>query len=100
DFDADGHTTGLDDHFFADVDAALALAKKHDLYLVFTLFNSGFWTTDCVQQGVQLGGHADSIVDPIRRRELVDQAIVPFLRHVAGSDRVVGYEVIAEPDWG
>ncbi len=100
DFNADGVTTGLDDHVFTDVDAALALAKKHDLYLVFSLFASGFWTTDCVQRSVHLGGHADSLTDPVRRQLLIDQAIVPLLRHIGANPRVLGYEIIAEPEWG
>jgi hypothetical protein len=100
DFDQDGHAAGLDPQFYHDVDAALALAQRHDLQIIFTMFNSGFWTTDCVQKSVHLGGHADAFTDPIRRRELIDRAIIPALRHVGASDRVLGYEVIAEPEWG
>jgi hypothetical protein len=99
-FDQDGHATGLDPEFFNDVDAALDLARQHNLQIVFTMFTSGFWTTDCVQKDVHLGGHADSIEDPIRRRELIDRAIIPALRHIGASDRVLAYEIIAEPEWG
>jgi hypothetical protein len=99
-FDQDGNAIGLDPQFYHDVDAALALARRHDLQIIFTMFNSGFWTTDCVQRDVHLGGHADSITDSIRRRELIDRAIIPALRYVGASDRVLGYEIIAEPEWG
>ncbi len=99
-FDQDGHPTGLDNEFYQDVDAALALARQHNLYVIFTLFNSGFWTTDCVQRNVHLGGHGDTLTDPVRERELLDRAIIPALRHVGSSDRVLGFEIIAEPEWG
>src|SRR5215831_12004470 len=66
--------TGLDDYFFKDIDAALAIAQRHDMYLVFTLFSSGLWTADCQNGGVHLGGFADSLTDLVRRQALVDHA--------------------------
>ena len=100
DFDEEGRVTGLDERFFADLDAALEIARRHDVYLVFTLFGSGLWTTDCTQRGVQLGGHADSLTDSSKRQALIDNAIVPMLRHIGRNDRVLAFEIIAEPEWG
>lgn len=100
-FDAHGFVTGLDDTFFADLDTALSLARKHDLYLIFSLFSSGFWTTDCASpEGVQFGGHADLLLNPAKRRTLVQRAVIPLLQHIGRDDRVLAYEIIAEPDWG
>ena len=99
-FAADGSVIGVDDLFFQDVDAALEIASHHDVYLVFTLFSSGFWTADCQSNGVQLGGHADLVVDPNKRKSLMEHAVVPLLTHVASSDRILAYEVVAEPEWG
>lgn len=99
-FDADGRVTGLDERFFPDLDAALEIATRHDIYLVLTLFSSGFWTADCTSSDVRLGGHAATLQDARKRRTLIDNAIVPLLEHLARSDRVLGYEVIAEPEWG
>ncbi|HEX5415648.1 MAG TPA: hypothetical protein VFZ25_08270, partial [Chloroflexota bacterium] len=99
-FNQDGMPLGLGDHFFGDLDAAITLARKHHLYLVLTLFNSGFWTSDCVNRGVRLGGHADVFSDPLKRQALIDRAIVPLLRHLGNNDRVLAYEIFAEPDWG
>lgn len=99
-FAPDGTPIGLDDYVFKDVDAALQIARQHHEYLVFTLFDSGLWAADCNSQGVQLGGHADLLTDPRKREALVNNVIVPFVRHVSQSNRVIGYEVIAEPDWG
>jgi hypothetical protein len=99
-FDDSGNVTGVDEFFFRDLDAALEIAQRHDMYLVFTLFSSGLWTADCQSAGVQLGGHADLLTDASKRQSLVQNAIVPTLDHAAASDRVLAYEIIAEPEWG
>src|SRR6516164_7313108 len=98
-FDDSGNVTGVDEFFFRDLDAALEIAQRHDMYLVFTLFSSGLWTADCQSAGVQLGGHADLLTDASKRQSLVQNAIVPTLDHAAASDRVLAYEIIAEPEW-
>ncbi len=99
-FADDGTVTGLDELFFPDLDAALEIAERHDIYLVLTLFASGLWTADCDGDGVRLGGHAGTLLDPAKRRSLVEQGVVPLLRHLRGSDRVMAFEIIAEPEWG
>ena len=99
-FDQRGYVTGLDEEFFHDLDAAIELVRKHDLYLVFTLFASGFWTTDCSNKGVELGGHADALADALKRRSLLQRAVIPTLKHLGRNDRVLAYEIIAEPEWG
>jgi hypothetical protein len=99
-FAPDGAATGLDNLFFPDIDAALDIASRYDMYLVFTLFSSGFWTADCQDNNVQLGGHAATLSDSTKRHSLLDHAIVPLLEHIGSSDRVLAYEIIAEPEWG
>ena len=99
-FADDGTVTGLEDIFFADLDAALEIAQRHDIFLVFTLFASGLWTADCNSNGVQLGGHAATLIDETKRTSLVQQGVVPMLQHLAATDRVLAFEIIAEPEWG
>jgi len=99
-FDDTGTVTGLDAFFMPDIDAALEIAQRHDMYLEFTLFSSGLWTADCQSGAVHLGGQAGTLTDPTRRHALIDHAVVPLLDHLAASDRVVAFEVIAEPEWG
>jgi hypothetical protein len=99
-FADDGSVTGLDDYFFADLDAALEIAARHNIYLVLTLLSSGFWTADCGTADVHLGGHATTLSDPVKRRTLVQQGMLPLLQRVAKSDRVIAFEIIAEPEWG
>ena len=99
-FAEDGSVEGFDEYFFKDLDAALEIAGKHGVYLVLSLFDSGFWTAACERDGVQIGGHADVITDPAKRQSLIEKAIVPLLDHVSRSGRVIAYEVLAEPEWG
>ena len=99
-FDGNGYVTGLDDKFFADLDAALQIAQKHDVYLILSLFPAGFWITDCWNEGIHLGGHADAITDPAKRQSLISNAVVPLVQHASKSGRVLAYEVLAEPEWG
>jgi len=98
--DAQGYVTGVDPQLLADLDAAVKLAEKHDLYLVLTLFGSGFWTTDCSSGPVRFGGGAATLADPLKRASLIRNGIVPVLRAVGRSPRVLAFEIIAEPEWG
>lgn len=99
-FDGQGFVTGLDEYFFPDLDAALEIATRHDLRLVFTLFDSGLWAADCHSGGVRMGGRAATLLDPARRRSLVEGAVTPMMQHLGKTDRVLAFEIIAEPDWG
>ncbi|MGE5619000.1 MAG: hypothetical protein ACM3US_07035 [Sphingomonadaceae bacterium] len=100
DFMEDGSVSGLDEQFFHDLDAALEIAARHDLYLVLSLIDSGFWATQCSLNGVQMGGHIDLMSDPAKHRSLIQKAIVPLVERAKWSGRVIAYEVIAEPEWG
>jgi hypothetical protein len=99
-FAPNGAVTGYDPFFYRDLDAALEIAARHNVQLVFTLFDSGFWATNCRSGDVQMGGHALTVLNPSLRQSIVDRAITPMLQHVAKSDRVLAYEIIAEPEWG
>ena len=98
--DDQGFVTGLDREIYADLDAALRLAEKHDLYVVFVLFGSGFWTSDCLAGPTRFGGGAITLEDPARRASLIRNAIVPVVSYLSRSPRVLGFEIIAEPEWG
>jgi hypothetical protein len=99
-FDPAGNVVGVDEYFMKDIDAALEIAQRHDMYLLFTLFSSGLWTADCQSNGVHLGGQAQTLMDGARRQALIERAVIPLLDRVATTDRVIAYEIIAEPEWG
>lgn len=99
-FDERGYVTGFDDRFYDDVDKALEIARKYDIYLVLSLFSSSLWTTDCEKNGVRLGVGPGILADGGRRKSLVEKAVIPLLQHIGPNDHVLAYEIIAEPEWG
>jgi hypothetical protein len=98
--DANGYVTGVDRELYADLDAALRIADKYDLYLVIVMFGSGFWTADCMSGDTRFGGGAETLADPSRRASLIRNAVVPVVSYLGRSPRVLSFEIIAEPEWG
>ena len=84
--DSSGAPAGINPTVYADVDAALALAEKYDLYYEFTLFSGvdnvpSAWLHDAGQRA-KLG-------------EALGQLFARYKDH----PRVLAYDVMNEPDW-
>ncbi len=97
-FDSYGRVTGLDHYFFADMDAALALAEKHDLNLILVLLDYHWLDPATLVNGVQLGGHKAVINDQHLGQSFIDKALLPMLRRYGDCPRIV-WEIINEPEW-
>ncbi|HZT41930.1 MAG TPA: cellulase family glycosylhydrolase, partial [Chthonomonadaceae bacterium] len=100
-FNADGTVSGLDSQFFTDVDTALQKADANNQYLLFCVIDNSMWANANVVSGVQLGGHAAIISDSTVQQSFLDNALKPFLQHVAASpyaSRVLGYDIVNEPE--
>ena len=63
-FDGQGRAAGLDTHLFRDLDAALDVAARRGLALVFVLFDFSWWRRARTTEGVRMGGHRRETVDP------------------------------------
>ena len=83
---ADGTPTGLSPAIFPDIDAAVALAKAHGLYIQFCLFSS---TTDIPRSWID---------DPAQRTALAS-ALAPLFAHYADQPHVMAWESFNEPEW-
>ncbi|MFN8557679.1 MAG: hypothetical protein U0531_10135 [Dehalococcoidia bacterium] len=83
---ADGAPAAVAPQVYADIDAALKLAERYDLYFVFTLFSSPT--------------HVPSgwLADEGQRGQLV-QALTPLFQRYATNPRVMTWDVFNEPDW-
>jgi hypothetical protein len=97
-FDANGNVTGFDQYFYSDLDTALAIAQRHDIYLILVLFD--FHLADKAKEvnGVQLGGRSQVITDPEKRRSFLDEALKPLLKRYDKNRNIIAWEVMNEPE--
>jgi hypothetical protein len=101
-FGSDGDATGLSATALADVTKALELAKKNDLHLVLTLFSFDSFRPDRVDSGRSIRGIEPMVTSATRRKKLIDNVVRPVARAAARSparDRLLGWDVINEPEW-
>lgn len=98
-FAPDGTPTGLDDHFFADMDAALDAARRHGIKITFSLLDFGWCKPGEMSSGVQVAGHADTIADPRKRQALINNVIKPIVARYGNDPAVEAWEVMNEPEW-
>jgi len=97
-YDARGYVTGLDEHVFPDVDAALEAARENGLQVILVLFD--FHLLDAPQwtAGVQLGGRAGLVVDARARDSLFAGALQPLLARYGRRPEVYAWEIMNEPE--
>jgi hypothetical protein len=96
--DSSGTATGLGGTALADLDAALALAEKYDLYLMLTLFSFDNFNQDLADNRSLYTIARDAA----KRAALIEKVVRPFARAAAESDhaeRLVAWDAINEPEW-
>jgi hypothetical protein len=100
-FGSNGQATGFDPQFFGDLDTELQYAADNHIYLDLTLFDTSVLVAASTLNGVQEGGHAGLVTDPTVQQSFLDNALKPFLQHIAASpykDYVLAYDVMNEPE--
>lgn len=101
-FDANGDPTGITATVKADVDKALELAEKNDVYLVLTIFSFDDFRPDQTQNGILVRGMSPMVSNAARRSKLLANVVRP-LAHAAGGSahaaHLLGWDVINEPEW-
>jgi hypothetical protein len=95
----DGTPEGLDERFFADVDAGVTLADDHGLRLMFVLLNFDWLGHAEWVNGVQLRGRGDILRVPQRRQALLENVIAPVLHRYGRHPAIWAWDVINEPEW-
>jgi hypothetical protein len=96
---ADGTPQGLDERFFDDADAGLALAGEHGLRLMLVLLDFHWFGPAEWVGGVQLRGRAEMVTNGDRRAALRENVIAPVLERYGRHPAVWAWDVINEPDW-
>lgn len=98
-FAPDGSVAGLGDLFYRDFDVLVRAAERHGVLLMPMLLDFGWCAFPRVVSGVQLGGHADVIRDPVKRQTFLDRALGPILERYGGHPSIFAWDVCNEPEW-
>lgn len=101
--DSGGAPTGISAGAVADLQLALELAQRNDVYLVPTLFSfDAFRPSREEDGGVSVPGISALVASEAGRSTLVDNVVTPVAQAVANSpyaSRLLGWDVINEPEW-
>jgi hypothetical protein len=98
-FAHDGAPLGLDDRFFADVDAALAAASSRDMEIMFVLLDFLWCAHAHSVAGVQLGGRGDVLRDSAKRAALLDRVLTAIFQRYGDHPQIFAWDIINEPEW-
>jgi hypothetical protein len=101
-FGPDDAPTGIGGTLKADIEKALELADRHDLYIMLTLFSFDNFEHSEHSQGIQIRSIKPMVTDASRRRKLLENLVAPVARAVEGSPfkhRMIAWDMINEPEW-
>jgi hypothetical protein len=101
-FDTNGNPTGISATAVADIQEALALAKKNDVYLVFTIFSFDGFKPTYVDTGVNIRSIAPMVAAATQLTGVLNNVVKPVAEAAAASpdvDHLLGWDIINEPEW-
>lgn len=100
--DDSGSPTGISEGAVADVQMALELAQRNDVYLVLTMFSFDAFRPTRLEGDAPIPGISALVKSEAGRAALVDNVVAPLAAAVAASpyaSRLLGWDVINEPEW-
>jgi hypothetical protein len=98
DVDKSGSLTGLKPSFWDNFERAAALLEKHDLDVIWVIFDYTLGFPRDEQNGVPIFGRADLIEDERQRRAVLDRVIRPLAERGARHDHIAGWVLFNEPE--
>jgi hypothetical protein len=94
-----GQPGGIDDCVPRDLDAALELAARERLAVMFVLLDFHWCLPARVVDGVQLGGRADVLRDRDARATLLEHVVQPVVERYASESSIFAWDIFNEPEW-
>ena len=97
-YDDNGMPTGIDKNVFPDMDAALEIAQRHNIYLDLVLLDFLFMHDMQWRDGVQAGGHANVINSDQGQQDLVEKVFTPLFQRYGQNPYILSWKVMNEPE--
>jgi hypothetical protein len=98
-FDQRGRPSGIDEFVLRDIDAALELAGRERVRVMFVLMDFHWCRAARIVDGVQVGGRAGTLEDRDARATLLDLVLRPVVERYAAEDSILAWDVFNEPEW-
>lgn len=101
-FDAQDNVLGLGGSALADLERALELAEKNNLYLMLTVWSFDNFRPTKQADGIRARGIRPMVVDDAKRASLMERVVRPLARAAGKSryaKRLIAWDVINEPEW-
>ncbi|MGE0266652.1 MAG: hypothetical protein AB7V06_28515 [Candidatus Obscuribacterales bacterium] len=94
-----GEIVGLDEFVFQDMDAAIEIASRNRIRIIFVLVDFHLFRERELVDGVQVGGRLDLVNDAGLRKQLLEKVFIPVFERYADEEQVLAWEIINEPEW-